>query len=392
MISYPIRVLIITNTMDAGGAETFIMKVFRTIDKEKIVFDFLVSERKAYYYDNEIKILGGKIHYGFPKSKYPLKSFFNILNTVKKGKYSVIFRLGEHPVVFVDLLAAKIGGAKVRIVRSTNSSVGGGKLSEVLAAIFRPSVNMISNLKYSPSTEAAKWLFGRRAVQSGKVQLINNGIEIEKFVFNEQKGLNIRRQFNLDGKFIIGHIGRFNQQKNHMFLLDIFKEIKSKKNNSVLLLVGNGELETNIKCKVNNLNLGDSVIFTGVRSDVPDLLMAMDVLLYPSLYEGMPNVVIEAQATGLPCVISDSITPEVVLTQEIHRVSLQLPTVSWADEVLHLTGEQPRNNAHLELIDKGYDIKKTAELITHGILNCLGLETDENSKEGKPAIELRGVD
>lgn len=365
----PFRVLVIINTMDAGGAETFIMKVYRTLSKEKVQLDFLINKSEKCFYEDEISKLGGLIYRGVSKSKNPVKSFFGVYRTVKNNKYSAVISIAVHPLASVDLLAAKMGGARMRLVRSTNSSSGGGWLSDFLAKIFRPLVCSIATTCLAPSTEAAVWLFGTKAVNDKQVKLIANGIEVDKFIFDETKRIKKRKELKFEDNLVIGHIGRFNKQKNHMFLLDVFSEVRKKFSKAVLLLIGTGELEDVIKSKAMEMDLMDNIIFTGVRSDIPELLMAMDILVFPSLYEGMPNVVIEAQATSLPCLVSDTITREVAISHLVRFVSLDKPVSFWAECVSSMCGEKVRNSMKSTFENAGYDISSTSDFLTKILLS-----------------------
>lgn len=362
-----VRVLILISSMDVGGAETFIMKVFRTIDRSRMMFDFLVSDHKKCFYDDEIKKLGGKIFYGEFKSRHPVKSFLKIYETVKSQHYRAVFRCSEHPMAFLDLLAAKLGGAKVLVIRSTNTSAGGGILSKMLAVLFRPLLNAIATIKIAPSTEAGEWLFGKQKMASGEVLLMHNGVEIDKFSFKPEIRDTLRKELSLDNKFVVGHVGRFNIQKNHAFLLDIFAAIAERRPDAVLMLVGQGELEHEIRNKVSALGLSERVLFMGVRSDVNRLMMAMDVFVFPSLYEGMPNTVIEAQATGLPCVISDTITKEAAITELVVYKSLHESVETWVEQVLSMNKAQLREETKALLVRAGYNISTTSCLLAQSI-------------------------
>jgi glycosyltransferase involved in cell wall biosynthesis len=344
------------------------MKVFRNIDRNKIIFDFFVSDHKACYYDNEIKELGGRIFFGEFKSIHPVKSFTKIFSTVKKESYQVVFRCTEHPIAYLDLLAAKLGGAKVMMVRSTNTSAGGGVVSNILAAIFRPLLNSISTIKIAPSSEAGIWLFGKKQMDFGKVRLLNNGIELDKFIFNQEIRDLVRQEFSLEDKFVVGHVGRFSAQKNHIFLLDIFSIVAKKRTDAVLMLVGQGELEDEIRRKIASLGLTSRVLFMGVRSDVNRLMMAMDLFVFPSRYEGMPNTVIEAQATGLSCIISDTITKEASITDHVKYISINEKAEYWAEAIL--STPNLRNVAHLKELfeEKGYNILNTSEFIAESVV------------------------
>lgn len=359
----PVRTLVITNTMDAGGAETFLMKVYRTMNKEQNQFDFLINKQDKCFYENEISEKGGRIFRGISKSKNPIKSFIRVYRIIKDNNYKSVLCVAVHPLVAIDLLAVKLGGAKIRLVRSTNSSAGGGGISNFLANMCRPLVRCLATSYLAPSFEAGVWLFGKKAVECGKVEIITNGIQVENYEFDEKKRNSIREEFDLNGNFVIGHVGRFNRQKNHSFLLDTFKCICDENLEARLLLVGTGELETQIKEKAISLGIRDKIIFAGVRSDVPELLMAMDVLIFPSLYEGMPNVVIEAQATSLPCVISDTISKDVRITDCVSFVSLSDSSDEWANVAI-AKAKKTRKNLCEEIIAKGYSIEETTKYLT----------------------------
>lgn len=350
------RALCIVGGMNAGGAETFLMKVYRALDKSRYQMDFYVFTSDEGFYDKEIISMGGRIYHSIPKSKKPFKSFINIINTVKQEKYEIVFRTSQHSLSALDLIAAKIGGAKVLVFRSSNSNTCSGKISQILHGIFRILLKNVPTIKIAPSTKAAEFMFGEKCVKNGDVIIVKNAIPIDNYEFNIEKRNKIRKELNIEDKFVVGHVGRFNEQKNHDFLIDIFLEIVKKKNNAVLVLVGKGELENKIKSKIKEHNLIDKVIFTGVRQDVPDLLMAMDVFVFPSLFEGMPNAVIEAQATGLPCYISNSITKEVKITNLVHFIPLDAKASEWADIILTNEGNKKRVSMKSEFIKSGYDI------------------------------------
>ena len=367
-----VRVLNIISKMDAGGAETFLMKVFRNIDNEKLIFDFLVCTPEEGLYDKEINSMGGKIHYSAPKSRNPIKSFYDTFNVVRANKYRAVFRASAHSLAFLDLFAAALGGADIRVMRSTNTNNPGGIMSNVLHFVFRPFLNSVTTLQLAPSTEAAIWLFGKTSVQNGKVDIIKNGVEIDKFIFNKGTREKARHEMGLSSRFVIGHVGRFQTQKNHSYLFDVFTGIKQKQNNAVLLLIGQGELESVIREKAEKFGLTDSVIFAGQRSDIPDLLMAMDVYVFPSLYEGLPNTVVEAQATGLRCLVSDSITKEVGFTDLVQFLPLELGPDEWAEIALQYRTGYERRNMKVEFIEKGYDIRSTAIWLEEYFVSYLG--------------------
>ena len=346
--------------MNAGGAETFLMKMYRSIDRSKYQMDFCINTNNECFYEDEIKNLGGKI-YRIPAKSQSIKSFKNGLSDcIKSGNYKCVLRITSSAMGFMDLRIAKKAGACICIARSSNAS-GCGTFKSLLAHKFGKLLySKYVDAKIAPSDLAAKYTFGKKAYQRGEVHILHNALDLNVYKFGEQARNNIRKEFSIDDNVtIIGHIGRFNQQKNHFFLLDVFNEIHKQKQNAVLMLVGKGELEKEIKEKIRALSLDDSVIYTGVRSDIPALLSAMDVFVFPSFYEGMPNTVIEAQATGLPCLISNTITKEANVTGLVRYMPLKDP-VAWAETALSIVSETRLQTKEI-MIQKGYDIESVSK-------------------------------
>lgn len=357
------KVLVIINTLNVGGAETFLMKIFRSIDKDKIIFDFLVSEPIKGIYEDEVKKMGGKVYYGYYKVQHPLKNWLSIVKTVKIGNYKSVFIFSQHPIVFFDLLACILGGATQRVVRSTNSHCG-GYFYKYVAYVLRPFMNLLISTRVAPSKEAAVWLFGKSIIEKKGYLQLNNGLDLNLFSYKERERKLFREENELLYKTIIGHIGRFNAQKNHFFLIDVFNEYLALNSNSVLVLIGNGELKDAVEKKIKSLNIQDKVILFDVRSDIPKCLCGFDLLLFPSIYEGMPNVVIEAQSTGLPCLVADSITNDAKVTDLVNFISLgQKPTV-WAHKIsLILKIKNERAKYKYDLCNSGYSISSVSRIV-----------------------------
>lgn len=359
----PKRLLCIVSGMNAGGAETFLMKIYRALDKKKYQMDFYIAAQEEGFYEKEIISMGGKIYQSIPKSKNFIKSFNALRDTVKNENYDCVMRISQHSLSTIDLLAAKFGGAKILVQRSSNSATGGVRINRILHVLFKWLSVTIPNIKIAPSTEAAEYTFGKNCVKNRKAIIIKNAIPVENFLFNQARRDKIRKELNINDKFVVGHVGRFNNQKNHSFLIDIFAEIARKHENSVMVLVGKGELESAIKKKIDLLGMNDKVVFTGIRSDVPDIMMAMDVFVFPSFFEGMPNTVIEAQATGLPCLISDRITKEARITKVVTYMSLNDDARLWANRALEYAGGFDRENMQERFVENGYDINSVTREI-----------------------------
>lgn len=356
------RLLCIVGRMDAGGAETFLMKIYRNLDRNKYQMDFCVSDSKKGKYENEILLLGGKIFHTVPKTKSPFKSFLSLQKIIKVNRYKYVMRISQHSLSGIELLAAKLGGAEKLIFRSSNTNTCGGKLNQYLHKLMLPLTILLPNVKIAPSSEAGKFMFGKNMKN---VCILPNALNTHAFSFDSKTRNEYRKKFNLDKKIVIGHIGRFSNQKNHSFLINVFREIKKIKKDSVLILIGEGELKEKIQRIIKDYCLEDSVLLLGVRDDIPELLFCMDGFLFPSFYEGMPNTVIEAQTTGLPCLVSDSITSEVrIVDKFVMFKSLEEDCSCWAKCMLDMI-ENNKNydrKSNSKIIkDKGYDIADIAK-------------------------------
>lgn len=351
------RLLCIVGGMNAGGAETYLMKLYRQLNRDLYQMDFAVAVKEECVYDKEILSLGGKIYHICSKTKGILRNFNEIKRIVKENNYNSVLRISQHSLSALELLAARKGGAQIRVFRSSNSNTTSqSKKQKLLHRLCLYMPKHFANVRIAPSTEAATFMFGTNYVKKGKVHILHNALDLNVYKFNAEERIKIRNEFSIvDSVKVIGHVGRFSQQKNHMFLLDVFNEIHKTDPQTVLMLAGKGELEKQIKEKVAAMNLEDSVIFTGIRSDIPALLSAMDVFVFPSFYEGMPNTVIEAQATGLPCLLADTITKEADVTGLVHYMSIKEPVV-WAEKALSLISEKRMQTKEI-MTEKGYDIK-----------------------------------
>ena len=358
----PIRVLHENVIMDPGGIEALLMNVYRHIDRDKVQFDFMVHRPDHAFYENEIESLGGKIYRTPRFSPFP-GQYQSYMRAVEKI-------LSEHPEYKVmhahaelnlwPLMVAKKLGIPTRIAHSHNAKTT-VNLKYFFFLYEKARIKKYCTDMFMCSRPAGIWTFGKEAVDSGKVQFIKNGIETERFVYNEQIRAKKRGEFGLGDKLVVGHVGRFMQQKNHAFLISIFNIIHKKNPNSVLMLVSDGRLMDEIKEKVHALGLDSSVMFLGNRGDVNELMQAMDIFLFPSLWEGLPLTGIEAQTAGLPVVMSDIITNEVCITDSVYMMSLNKSAEEWADKALSVCSNHIRKNVQKQIIDAGFDIRTTAQ-------------------------------
>lgn len=367
-----IRVLHCVHSMSRGGVETLLMNIYRNIDRNKIQFDFLVHTEKESDYNQEIKKLGGKIFFVPPRNQGVLKNY-NALNSFFKAhkEYKIVHQHVSSLSYITPLKVARKNGVPVRIVHSHNTQQGGNGLHKFIHKYNQMHVKKISTHYLACSKAAAKWLYPKKQYLNGEYEIINNAVNTDNFIFNEEVRCIKRKELGIENKFVIGHIGRFMHQKNHDYLVDIFKTVYDKDNNSILLLVGDGELRSAVEKKVKNLNLTDHVIFTGVRSDIPELLQAMDVFVMPSYHEGLPVTIVEAQAADLPCVLSNEITKEVEILETVRWCSLSDNSSIWAEKVLLYLNSRNRTNTSHEIADAGFDIKNTTNNLTKSYLDSL---------------------
>lgn len=356
------RVLCILSSMNAGGAETFLMKIYRQLDRTNYQMDFCVNIFEEGFYDKEITEMGGRIFH-IPAKSDNLKEFKKQLITlIKNEHYESVLRITSNTMGFLDLKVAKKAGVKLCAARSSNSNDPAGIKAKVAHRLGRILYGKYVDAKIAPSDLAAIYTFGERAYKNGDVKILHNALDLDVYKFDSEGRKRIRTEFGIkESEILCGHVGRFSTQKNHDFLIDIFSELCHERSNCKLLLVGKGELEEKIREKCTEKGLQDKVIFAGVRSDIPAILSAMDVFVFPSLYEGMPNTVIEAQATGLPCVISDTITKEADITGYVKYCSLSENASIWKECVFNSVISRKRSQTKGVLIDKGYDIRNVVE-------------------------------
>lgn len=357
------KLLCIVGGMNAGGAETYLMKLLRQLDRTYYQMDFCVMISEEGYYDKEIKELGGKIYHVPPKTQNPFKAFLTIRKIVRDGQYKSVLRISQNSLSCMELYAAKSGGAQKLCFRSSNSNTCGNFLGYIVHVAFKPWLNLVANVKIAPSTEAGIFMFGKRQVRNNRVFFLHNAIDTKIFTYNEMIRKQYRSGLGIEDKYVIGHIGRFTKQKNHSFLLHVFSEVHKRNRNAVLLLVGDGELQKTIKEKVSYMKLEDSVIFLGVRQDVSELMDAMDLFLLPSLYEGMPNALVEAQAVGLPCIVADNVTRESDITGLVQYITLKKPE-EWVRKIINKMQQENTERKSKEICykEQGYDIESVCRI------------------------------
>lgn len=351
----PLRIAMVMGKMENGGVESVIMNYYRHIDRSRIQFDFIVDDDSSLPQREEIENMGGHIYIVPPYQK--ITSYIKTLIELFKNNQYKIVHANINTLSVFPLFAAKKAGVLIRTVHN-HSTAGKGEIKKnILKYMLRPFAKVNATNYVACSNYAAEWMFGKKSVQKGQVQVFKNAIDTDKFRYNPEIRTEMRKELGVEDKFVLGHIGRFCYQKNHDFLIDIFKAVYSINPNAVLILAGEGELQEDIKKKVKSLGLEESVKFLGVRNDVHRLYQAMDVFVLPSRYEGLPVVGVEAQAAGLPCVFSTAMTKETKMLDSTVMLSLSGYASEWAGAVLNYT-DFKRIDMSEQIRDKGFDIVK----------------------------------
>lgn len=361
-----IRVLQCVNDMHRAGLETMLMNYYRHIDRNKIQFDFLTHRPYRSDYDDEIEALGGRIYYAprlypqnFPKYFRYMRDFFK-----EHPEYKIVHSHIDS-MSFMPLLAAKKAGVPVRIAHSHNTSID-RDMKYFLKQYFRFQIPKVANYFCACGKEAGEFLFG-----SKEYQYIPNAIEVGRFLYDPKVRERTRRNLGWDGHYIIGHVGRLSYQKNHDYLVKIFKEISMQDDSALLVLIGVGEKEEEIRKLIEKLGLTKKVAMLGSRSDVNELYQAMDVFVMPSFFEGIPVVGVEAQFSGLPCVFSDKVPRQVKFAENVKFISLKESEKEWAKNIMEYKGLHRKEDPKLAL-NSEYNIQNACLLLENYYLSFYG--------------------
>lgn len=356
-----IRVLHILHTMNRGGTENAIMNYYRHIDRDKVQFDFLLTDPEKCAFEDEIIELGGMVH-RIPKLTMtnPIPYIKGVNNFFKAHpEYQIVHSHTSSKSVF-PLYIAKKHNIPVRICHSHNTQSESG-LKGVIRNFLKIPLKKVATHYFACGIKAAEWLYGQNFTAKHSVSIIRNVIEGDKFSFNPQIRQIIRNKLAIDDQcIVIGLAARFNVQKNHLFAIDIFNELKQLFPHSKLILIGDGELRAQITDKVNSLGLGNDVIFAGVVPNVYDYEQAIDLFLLPSLYEGLPLSIIEAQISGLKCFTSaNRVSEESSVTNLVSYLPLERGAKYWAEEI-YKAKDYNRYDRLDEIKKAGYDAKTSA--------------------------------
>lgn len=350
-----IRVLQVLTNLDRGGMETMTMNFYRHIDRERVQFDFLLHRSKEGDYEEEARSLGANV-YRVPRQNPLNPGYWRALDSF----------FSEHPYKVVHaqldcmsalpLAVAKRHGVPVRIAHSHNSRQD-RDVKYPMKMVCKRFIRREATDLFACGVDAGRWMFG-----TDDFTVVRNAIDIDAYAFDAERRGRVRARLGIgEGALVIGHVGRFVPAKNHSFALDVFAEVRKLRPDAVLVLAGDGELRAETERKAEELGISSCVLFLGVRPDVPDLMQAMDAFLMPSVYEGLPLVLVEAQAAGLPCLISDSIPTDCDLEgSSMTRLPLSAPIEHWAEALTGTIGKTERPDGANIVRLAGFDARETA--------------------------------
>ena len=363
MGQYPVRVLHIVGSMHPGGMENFIMNLYRNIDRDRIQFDFVVHMSGDADYEQEIQRMGGKL-YTLPRlTGHPIANLKGLYRIVKDGHYKIAIRHTPNALVAPQVYAAARAGA-FSICHSHNTT----DPKKLLHHIGKLLMKHGKIGRFACSKDAGTWMFGKR-----ECTVVHNAIDIDKFSFDPKKRARIRKEFSLEDKHVYGHVGNFIQSKNHPFLLSVYREIARLDERAAFFLIGDGDLREQMIKEAERLGIREQVIFTGIRHDVDAFLSAMDVLIFPSVFEGLPLTLIEAQAAGLPCLLSTAVDKSVEVTKGlVSWKSIDETPQAWAKKAVSLVGNNGDAIPKADIVEArlcqreavseaGYDIRALAK-------------------------------
>lgn len=370
----PIRVAQVIGMAINGGTESLWMNYYRHIDKNKVQFDFLVESESKIINKTEIEALGGHVII-IPSYKNPFKYMRTLKRIFKENNYDIVHSNMNALSVFT-LRAAKKAGVKVRIAHSHSTSNKKEWKRNILKNVLRPFSKVYATHYFACSEHAGRWLFGNKSYDSNEVSIINNAIDIDRFIYNKELREKTRSELGIKDEFVIGHVGRFMTQKNHEFLVDIFNEFQKMEKNTKLLLVGDGPLVNLVLKKINELGISDKVIIKEPQKDIEKYYCLMDCFVFPSLYEGLGMTFVEAQVSGLHCLGSTEIPLEAKIVDDTVLFDLQEPSHKWANQILKFMHKE-RTECSLKVTK--FDIKvQSVELVE---LYKLILEKSVEEKE-----------
>lgn len=347
-----IRIAQIVGKWVGGGVEAVVMNYYKNIDHNKIQFDFICDSDSINIPYEEIESLGGRVILVPPYEKV-IKYHKQLKKVLKENNYQIVHSHINTLSIF-SLFVAYMAKVPIRIAHSHSTTSKKEKKKNILKQVFRPFSKLFATHYFACTNHAGRWMFGNKK----DIYILNNAIDLDKYKYDIDVRNKIRKELNIsDDTLVIGHIGRFVEQKNHKFLIDIFNEIHKKNNNTILLLIGQGPLQDEIKDKVNELGISDSVLFLGQLNNANEYYQAFDTFILPSLYEGLGMVLIEAECSGLYCLASTEVPIDAKVTDNLKFISLNDSAEVWSNTLLNDIKDYKRVSSEDIVRNSGYDIK-----------------------------------
>lgn len=356
----PIRVLHVLTKLSFGGVQTIVMNYYKNIDRRKVQFDFVVQNEGEEFYEYEVKSLGGQIYRVAPLHLDRKKFEKDLMNILKSNAGYRIIHVHQNFLNIVPLRVAKKAGVQVRISHSHNNYKAISLYKRLQRFVFKAIIPLYATDYLSCSNASAEWLYGKKAARSSKCRVVHNAINTRKFLLDYEIRRRVREKLIINDRIVLIHVGMFTSAKNHEYLFEIVKQLVKLNKQIVLLLVGDGERKELLLEMVELKGIQEQVLFLGMQDNVQDLLMAADFFIFPSRYEGLPLTVIEAQVSGLKCIVSNVITPEVDLFNDILFLSIKNSPEVWAKNIIDNLGNR-RARTFNDLAKTGYEISNEAK-------------------------------
>lgn len=354
------KILHVVSSLDGGGVENLLLNYYKNMDRSNIKFDFIVHGKRRGVLEPIFTEYNSDIYHIPSKHESLFKNLASIRKIIKNGDYDVVHAHQGIMSVF-PMYYAKKAGVNARIAHSHLAHRDKSIFIKIINRILFFFLKRYSNYWFACGLDAGRSLWGNKAVENGQIMIMKNAIDIEKFIFNPTIRRKKRQELAIEEKFVIGNVGRFTYQKNHQYLIKVFYELYKKNKDSILILVGDGELQNDIRNQVRDYGLTNVVRFLGVRNDVNELLQAMDVFLLPSRFEGLPVVLVEAQAAALKSFVSSTVTREIKCTDLLEYISLDKSPQYWAEKILEYKQGYRRENLSEIIKEKGYDVRLQAK-------------------------------
>lgn len=366
-----IRVAIMAGVLHSGGKRNLIMEYYRHIDRSEMQFDFICDSDSNGIPREEIESLGGKVYTVAPYKNLP-KHLWDTYRILKKNRYQLMHAYDNTLNVF-PMFVGKLAGVKVRI----SESISKGDKSEkktLMKYALRPFSHCFATHYMANSIDCGIWQFGKASYDKGEVEIFKTVINADENAYDAVLRQETRRRFRWDQQIVYGFIARFVEQKNPLFLIDVFNEIAKKQENALLVMIGFGELEADMMKRVGEYGIQDKVQNLGRRDDIRQFYNAFDAFLLPSLYEGMPVVGIEAQCCGLPIFFSKNITEETTASDLAHYIGLDQSPEEWADEIIRIVNRNiPVRRSYVQDVKQaGFDSASEAKRMQVFYLEQLG--------------------